>query len=177
MAASNDWLRVLRAALEIFSGKIIGLAGLPDQKEKRELLLREHMKQILISNITACIREFQEGECVSHKTLRVATEFCIRVGAPEFLFGKLFTMFAEGGVEQRYFENLDAFILSGKLKSVVVPPKLLQRILILYRQKDSELFEKAILNLSLKTYPHIDEVRLMCEELFLSSALIHLLTT
>lgn len=60
---------------------------------------------------------------------------------------------------------------------MVVPPKLMQRILILYRQKDSELLEKAILNLNLKTYPHIDEVRLMCEELFLSSALIHLLTT
>lgn len=106
----------------------------------------------------ACIREFQEGDCASHQTLRVATEFCIRIGAPDFLFGELFTMFAEGGVEQRYFENLDTFILSGKLKTTVIPVKLLQRLLAVYRQKDTELLEKAILNLNLSNYPNIDEV-------------------
>jgi len=26
----DDWLKVLRAALDIFTGKIVGLAGLPD---------------------------------------------------------------------------------------------------------------------------------------------------
>lgn len=95
----NDWLKVLRAALEIFSGKIIGLAGLPDQKEKREQLLRQHMKDLLRNNMANCIRDFQEGEAVSQKTLRVATEFCYRVGALDYLFGDLFKMFAEGGVE------------------------------------------------------------------------------
>ena len=47
----------------------------------------------------ACIREFQEGEAVSMSTLRVATEFCIRVGAIDHVFGELFQMFAEAGVE------------------------------------------------------------------------------
>lgn len=32
----DDWLKVLRAALDIFNGKMVGLAGLPDQKEARE---------------------------------------------------------------------------------------------------------------------------------------------
>lgn len=32
----GDWLKVLRAALDIFSGKIRGLAGIPDQKDIRE---------------------------------------------------------------------------------------------------------------------------------------------
>jgi predicted HicB family RNase H-like nuclease len=54
----NDWLKVLRAALEIFSGQIIGLAGLPDQKEKREQLLRQHMKDLLRNNMANCIRDF-----------------------------------------------------------------------------------------------------------------------
>lgn len=31
----NEWLKVLRAALEVFNGKIVGLAGLPDSVEKR----------------------------------------------------------------------------------------------------------------------------------------------
>jgi hypothetical protein len=70
---------------------------------------------------------------VSQKTLRVATEFCYRVGALDYLFGDLFKMFAEGGVEQRYFENLDAFILSGKLKAHFIPSTILDRLISLYR--------------------------------------------
>ena len=61
----DDWLKVLRAALDIYNGKMVGLAGLPDQKEKREVVLRERMKDLLRENINACIQEFQEGESVS----------------------------------------------------------------------------------------------------------------
>jgi hypothetical protein len=95
----NEWLKVLRAALDIYNGKMVGLAGLPDMKEKREVLLRERMKDLLRQNIDACIQEFQEGEGASKRTLRVATEFCIRVGAIDHLFGELFRMFAEAGME------------------------------------------------------------------------------
>jgi hypothetical protein len=66
-------------------------------------MLRERMKDLLKENIGACIQEFQEGTNVPHTTLRVATEFCIRVGAIDHLFGELFEMFAEAGMEQRYF--------------------------------------------------------------------------
>lgn len=86
-------------------------------------------------------------------------------------------MFAEAGIEQRYFENLEAFILSGKLKHIAIPPKILSRIIQYYRQKDVELLEKSILNLNLDHYPSNLEVRHICEEDFLTSALIHMLTT
>lgn len=173
----DDWLKVLRAALDIYNGKMVGLAGLPDQKEKREVILRERMKDLLKDNIDACIKEFTEGECVSQTTLRVATEFCIRVGAIDHLFGGLFEMFAEAGMEQRYFQNLDAFILSGKLKGTIIPEHILTRLIEFYRQTDVELLEKAILNLDLSKYPYAEHVRHICEEEYLSSALIHLLTT
>ena len=54
----DDWLKVLRAALDIYTGKIPGLAGLPDQREKREIMLRERMKDLLKENIDTCIIEF-----------------------------------------------------------------------------------------------------------------------
>lgn len=114
---------------------------------------------------------------MSKKTLRVATEFCIRVGAIDHVFGELFQMFAEAGMETKYFENLDAFILSGKLIKVRIPDIILSRLIDFYRQRDVELLEKAILNLNLKGYPNAFNVRAICEEEFLSSALIHLLTT
>ena len=47
----NDWLKVLRAAHEIYRGKIVGLAGLPDEGQKRAVVLRESMKELLKENI------------------------------------------------------------------------------------------------------------------------------
>ena len=167
---------ILRAALDIYNGKLIGLAGIPDQKETREQMLRDEMRELLRENIDSCIKEFQEGACQSSKTLRVALEFCIRVNAIDHLFGELFLMFAEAGMEQRFFENLEPFILSGKFKQTKIPKKILNRIIEYYRQKDLELLEKVLLNLNLSKYKNILEVRHICETEFLTSALIHILT-
>jgi hypothetical protein len=43
----DDWLKVLRASIDIYRGKMVGLAGLPDEKYAREELLRESMKELL----------------------------------------------------------------------------------------------------------------------------------
>jgi hypothetical protein len=172
----EQWLMILRAALDIYNGKLIGLAGIPDQKETREQMLRDEMRELLRENIDSCIKEFQEGACQSSKTLRVALEFCIRVNAIDHLFGELFLMFAEAGMEQRFFENLEPFILSGKFKQTKIPKKILNRIIEYYRQKDLELLEKVLLNLNLSKYKNILEVRHICETEFLTSALIHILT-
>jgi hypothetical protein len=173
----NDWLKVLKVALEIFGGKKIGLSGLPDNSEMRETMLRSRMQDLLRQNINACIKEFQEGECVSRKTLRVATEFCIRVGAIDHLFGELFDMFAEAGMEQRYFENLDAFVLSGKFSKIKIPEHIVHRLIGYYRNKDVELLEKAILNFDLTTFPNTLDIKKICEEELLTSAIIHLMNT
>ena len=57
------------------------------------------MKELLRLNIDDCIKDFQEGYALQNDTLRVATEFCIKVGAINYLFGDLFNMFAEAGIE------------------------------------------------------------------------------
>ena len=62
-------------------------------------MLRECMKGLLKENFNACLQEFKEGQNVSSTTLRVATEFCIRIGAVDHLFGSLFQMFADDGME------------------------------------------------------------------------------
>ena len=54
----QQWLMILRAALDIYNGKLIGLAGIPDHKETREQMLRDEMKDLLRENIDSCIKEF-----------------------------------------------------------------------------------------------------------------------
>ena len=85
-------------------------------------------------------------------------------------------MFAEAGMEQQFFENLEPFILSGKFKQTKIPKKILVRLIEFYRQKDVEVLEKILLNLNLSKYKNILEVRHICETEFLTSALIHILT-
>lgn len=40
-----------------------------------------------------------------------------------------------------YFDNLDAFILSGKLKTIKIPHKILEKLINYYRKKDIQLLE------------------------------------
>jgi len=45
-----------------------------------------------------------------------------------------------------------------------------------YRLKDTDLLEKALLNIDLSKYPSLLEIRHICETEYLSSALVYLLT-
>lgn len=67
--------------------------------------------------------------------------------------------------------------MCGKLREARIPEHILQRIIDYYRLTNVEVLEKAILNLDLSQYSHALQVRHICEEEYLSSALIHLVTT
>jgi hypothetical protein len=85
-------------------------------------------------------------------------------------------MFAEAGMEQNFFMNLEVFVLSGKLKHTKIPSQILTRLIEYYRQKDVDLLEKSLLNVDLASYNNILEIRHICETEFMTSALIHILT-
>lgn len=46
-----DWSAVLKAALEVYSGEIKGLARVPDEKEVREGLLGGFMKDLIKESV------------------------------------------------------------------------------------------------------------------------------
>lgn len=46
-----DWLTVLKAALEIYNGELKGFALLPDEKDKREVYLKDYMKKLIMTSI------------------------------------------------------------------------------------------------------------------------------
>ena len=138
---SPDFLKVLRAALDIYNGKMNGLAGLPDSKEQREKLMRERMKDLLKQLVGGCIKEFKEGQQVSEKTLKVALEFCLKVGAIDHVFGELFKIFEDAKVESMYFDNVSHLLLSGKFRNVKIPHNILDKLINYYRKKDTQMLE------------------------------------
>ena len=52
-----DGLKLLNVALNIFNGRIKGLALLPDTKEKREAALRPYMRNLLMLTIKAIVEK------------------------------------------------------------------------------------------------------------------------
>ena len=48
---NNDWLNVLKVALEIYNGETKGFAKVPDEKEIREGILKGFMKDMIKESI------------------------------------------------------------------------------------------------------------------------------
>ena len=48
---NKEWLTILKVALEIYRGEIRGLALLPDTKERREKVMVDYMKRLIMSTI------------------------------------------------------------------------------------------------------------------------------
>ena len=139
--------------------------------------MRERMRDLVQHNVNACIKEFKESNTNSRKSLSRTMEFCIKIGVTDDIFGRLFDLFVTNKAEQIYFEALDPFMLSGRFKQVRLPLPLLQKLLKYYRTRDRQVLEQVLLNIDLRGSPLIYEVRALCEEEQLSSALIHILNT
>ncbi len=56
-----DWLTVLKVGLEIYTGDSKGFAKVPDEKEKREKLLKPHMKEIIKDSIQSVIFKYNQS--------------------------------------------------------------------------------------------------------------------
>ena len=51
---------MLKAALEIYNGELKGFAMLPDEKERRELYLKDYMKKLIMTSIQTVLYKFQK---------------------------------------------------------------------------------------------------------------------
>jgi hypothetical protein len=67
--------------------------------------------------------------------LRSATEFCLIIGNPEFLFKDVYALFLEGGLEKSFVRCLAGFFKSGKLRDVVISDGFIRRIIQYYENE------------------------------------------
>ncbi len=56
-----DWLTVLKVALEIYTGDSKGFAKVPDEKEKREKMLKDWMKDLIKDSVQAVIVKYTQA--------------------------------------------------------------------------------------------------------------------
>ena len=76
-------------------------------------------------------------EDIETMALRSATEFCLIIERPEFLFGDVYALLQENGLEKSFVRCLAGFFKSGKLRHVVMSDGFIRRI-IQYYESESE---------------------------------------
>jgi len=92
---NNDWISVLKVALEIYNGDLKGYASVPDEKEIREAKLREPLRDLVQGIISSRILKPKRGQQVDTDDtgIKVAIEFCLSINSATFLFGPILKLF------------------------------------------------------------------------------------
>ena len=202
---NNNWLSILKLALEIYNGDLRGYANVPDEKEVREKNLKGYMEDLVKSNIETVILKFKKKENKSvgkenYSTsgsgssqgdfqtdaiaIKVAIEFCLNIGSIKFLFNDMLLLFEHNNLRKKFIENLEPFIISGQFRKEVIPEEILDEILTIYENKGEALhqlknLERIVQQLELKKYGDLMRARLeiLCEKNCMVSALLALQST
>eukprot|EP01022_Parablepharisma_sp_SALTPOND_P013525 TRINITY_DN1815_c0_g1_i1.p1 TRINITY_DN1815_c0_g1~~TRINITY_DN1815_c0_g1_i1.p1 ORF type:complete len:1052 (+),score=137.85 TRINITY_DN1815_c0_g1_i1:4823-7978(+) len=142
---NNSWKVGLQICLKMYTGKFVGFAGLPDQPELRQAVLRPYLKNFLLDYL----KQIVESGKKDGTQAAVAIEFCLAISAVSYLFEDMRSFFSEIQQETMYIEALEPFILAGKFRREEIPEELVQIIVEYYKEKPNTL-ERILLNLNLK---------------------------
>ena len=102
------------------------------------------------------LEQFEDEKRKKFETLiRIAIEFCVELRDCDFLFKDLFWLFQEEKIEQLFVQELEPFIMAGKLQDWELPNEVIQNHVIKYYKDPAkaEALEKIIVNLNLKKCP------------------------
>lgn len=159
-ANKNEWISLLREALDIFKGNVKGFAGVSDEDEIREGMMKMNMKNLLRETLSLIISNIKSGKAEEEqeltKAIRVGIEFSMAIGAVEFLMTELYDEFTSRNMEALFLQNLFPFILTGKFS---VSEEILRKIIYFYKErKDYENLEKVLLCLNFDSEDLVREV-------------------
>lgn len=180
-----DMSTVLKSALDIYNGESKGFAKVPDEKEVRECLLGSFMKDLIKENVQQAI--FKYSKAAESKSalqwdliaIKSAIEFCLNINSPAVLFTDIFSLFAQSGLETKFLQNLEPFILSGAFKKQAVPEAIVRKLLAYYESREEfKALEKVLMKLDVTEHPRLkDELVVVCKVHCLIGALMHLMST
>lgn len=80
------------------------------------------------------------------------------------LFSDIFSLFAQSGLETKFLQNLEPFILSGSFKKQAVPEVIVRKLLSYYESRQEfKALEKVLMKLDVTEHPKLkDELVVVC---------------
>lgn len=183
----TDWLVCLKAALDIYHGEMKGYYGVPYIKESREAVLKHKMMDLIQEGVSAMIKNFKSNKAEDSSSsdyqadtiaIKAAVEFCNRINWFKFLFIGIIKLFIEEGLEAKFIENLEPFILAGYFKDENLPDFVLKKICDYYFNNERYYhFERIATKLNFGFYCGFEDLEDFCKKKMLTTALIHLIIT
>ena len=93
----------------------------------------------------------------------MAIEFCLNINATFFLFTEIFQIFVDNGLESKFIQNLEPFIISGQFRKEVIPESIVRKLIKFYEDKGKlKVLEKVIMQLDFSDYSRKDELLVIC---------------
>ena len=85
--------------------------------------------------------------------IKASIEFCLQTGDHDFLFDKIYSIFADNDLENPFHQTLSTLLMAGKLPDVAIPESILRKIIYGFEQKTKhEKLERLILNIDVANY-------------------------
>lgn len=139
-------MALLKLALEIYNGDLKGYAKVPEEKEIREAQMQSYMKDLLRTNIEKQLlgrklrsrdnnEEQSKGPGSEETAIKVAIEYCLNIGAVDFMFTEILQLFELNNLRVRFIANLEPFLISGQFKKALVPEKIFREFQQFYRSQ------------------------------------------
>lgn len=179
------WLVCLKAALDIYSGSLKGLYGVPYITDARETALMKKLKELVVEGVGELIKYFHGNKNnlnqnsdyeKDNNAIKISIEFCHVINAFDYLFSVIFYEFEKEGYEYKFIENLEPFILSGYFKDELIPNNVLKKICDYYfEQRKYHVLERVVSKLNFSCYEYIDVLEAVWTMKNLTTTLIHLI--
>ena len=110
------------------------------------------------------------------KCINICIEFCIEIGAVDFLLNDLQAIFDHKGFGDLFIEKLEPFILCDKIINEKLQQFTITKIIDLYEKKKLyNVLSNILVHLDIKSID-IDSVKLLCNEKNLITPLIYIYT-
>ena len=178
----EDFLNLFSIGIDLYKGKMMALSNIPDQKDKTKLI-GNFLKQIVSQYVILNTGEKKTGGFFLEETedkekidlcIRMSIEFCIEIGAVEYLFKTIEPIFETKDYGELFLEKLQPFILCDKIIDVVLSSDIILNLMDLYNKNGKhDILSQMLLHINIKSIDTI-EIKNKMEEMNLITPLIYL---
>ena len=171
---NNDFINLFSVGINIYNGKMMALSNIPENKIKKDKVgdfLKQIVSQYVILNTGES--EIQDERKIS-ECIRMTIEFCIEIGAVEYLLKSIMQLFESKDYGELFLTKLQPFILCDKIVNFVLSSDIILNLIDLYSKNGKlDILSQMLLHINIKSIDTI-EIRDKLEEMNLITPLIYL---
>ena len=178
----EDFLNLFSIGIDLYKGKMMALSNIPEKKDNNKSI-GNFLKQIVSQYVILNTGEKKTGGFFLEETedkekidlcIRMSIEFCIEIGAVEYLFKTIEPIFETKDYGELFLEKLQPFILCDKIIDIVLSSDIVLNLIELYNKNGKhDILSQMLLHINIKSIDTI-EIKNKMEEMNLITPLIYL---